>query len=266
MHKDDVTVGATYIHDFTMLPIDEFNEYCAKTSDTYLTAEHGGVISYELESSIAGYSKSEGTVGEVDGRFGANIFAGSEVTFSAPGTTLAGEKGAVVVECYAAEKTKITVTENGNIRRVEHPGGSWQTLSFLREEMVTGEYTLVADKNITIASIHYAPTERTVPPYDTEEEEIPEEEIPDFLDGESGVVSVKNVRALLEALMMCIKLNNFESVLSRVRAVALVLMGILSFALVLLSGINTMTAEEPMTAVAIGTGKYVEFLSGYRDE
>jgi rod shape-determining protein MreB len=28
------------------------------------------------------------------------------------------------------------------------------------------------------------------------------------------------------------------------------------------TGINTMTAEDPMTAVAIGTGKYVEFLSG----
>lgn len=32
------------------------------------------------------------------------------------------------------------------------------------------------------------------------------------------------------------------------------------------TGINTMTAEEPMTAVAIGTGKYVEFLSGKADE
>ncbi len=32
------------------------------------------------------------------------------------------------------------------------------------------------------------------------------------------------------------------------------------------TGITTMTAEEPMTAVAIGTGKYVEFLSGYREE
>lgn len=32
------------------------------------------------------------------------------------------------------------------------------------------------------------------------------------------------------------------------------------------TGINTMTAEEPMTAVAIGTGKYVEFLAGQRDE
>ena len=31
------------------------------------------------------------------------------------------------------------------------------------------------------------------------------------------------------------------------------------------TGINTMTAEDPMTAVAIGTGKYVEFLSGHRD-
>ena len=28
------------------------------------------------------------------------------------------------------------------------------------------------------------------------------------------------------------------------------------------TGINTMTAEDPMTAVAIGTGKFIEFLSG----
>ncbi len=32
------------------------------------------------------------------------------------------------------------------------------------------------------------------------------------------------------------------------------------------TGINTMTAEDPMTAVAIGTGKYVEFLAGYKEE
>ena len=32
------------------------------------------------------------------------------------------------------------------------------------------------------------------------------------------------------------------------------------------TGITTMTAEEPMTAVAIGTGKYVEFSAGYREE
>jgi len=31
------------------------------------------------------------------------------------------------------------------------------------------------------------------------------------------------------------------------------------------TGITTMTAEDPMTAVAVGTGKYVEFLAGYRD-
>lgn len=31
------------------------------------------------------------------------------------------------------------------------------------------------------------------------------------------------------------------------------------------TGINTMTADDPMTAVAIGTGKYIEFLSGKRD-
>ncbi len=32
------------------------------------------------------------------------------------------------------------------------------------------------------------------------------------------------------------------------------------------TGINTMTAEDPMTAVAIGTGKYVDLLSGYKGE
>ena len=32
------------------------------------------------------------------------------------------------------------------------------------------------------------------------------------------------------------------------------------------TGINTMTAEDPMTAVAIGTGKYVEFIAGRKDK
>lgn len=32
------------------------------------------------------------------------------------------------------------------------------------------------------------------------------------------------------------------------------------------TGINTMTAEDPLTAVAVGTGRYVEFLSGYRED
>ena len=31
------------------------------------------------------------------------------------------------------------------------------------------------------------------------------------------------------------------------------------------TGITTMTAEDPMTAVAIGTGKFIEFLGGARD-
>ena len=31
------------------------------------------------------------------------------------------------------------------------------------------------------------------------------------------------------------------------------------------TGITTMTAEDPMTAVAIGTGKFVEFLSGKKE-
>ena len=31
------------------------------------------------------------------------------------------------------------------------------------------------------------------------------------------------------------------------------------------TGINAVTAEDPMTAVAIGTGRYVEFLAGYRE-
>lgn len=32
------------------------------------------------------------------------------------------------------------------------------------------------------------------------------------------------------------------------------------------TGINTITAEEPMMCVAIGTGRYVEFLAGYKDD
>lgn len=32
------------------------------------------------------------------------------------------------------------------------------------------------------------------------------------------------------------------------------------------TGINTMTAENPMYCVAIGTGKYVDFMAGERDD
>nr|MCR4587862.1 rod shape-determining protein [Lachnospiraceae bacterium] len=31
------------------------------------------------------------------------------------------------------------------------------------------------------------------------------------------------------------------------------------------TGINTVTADEPMLAVAIGTGRYVEYIAGHRD-
>ena len=69
---------------------------------------------------------------------------------------------------------------------------------------------------------------------------------------ESGVVSVKNVRALQEALIMCIKLNNFEALISKIRVVALVVVGILSFALLLLSGINTITILALSLTLALG--------------
>ncbi|MGM9631925.1 MAG: hypothetical protein ACI3XL_02390 [Eubacteriales bacterium] len=59
------------------------------------------------------------------------------------------------------------------------------------------------------------------------------------IDG--GVVSTKNVRALTEALMMCIRLDGFESLISKMRTVFVILTGILAFALVLLSGINTVS-------------------------
>ena len=58
---------------------------------------------------------------------------------------------------------------------------------------------------------------------------------------DSGVVSIKNVRMLTEALMMCIKLNNLEGIMSKVRAVALVMLGILSFALLLQLEISILT-------------------------
>lgn len=31
------------------------------------------------------------------------------------------------------------------------------------------------------------------------------------------------------------------------------------------TGIHTVTAKDPMTAVAVGTGKFVEFMAGERD-
>ena len=69
---------------------------------------------------------------------------------------------------------------------------------------------------------------------------------------DSGVVSVKNVRALTEALMMCIKLNNLEVIMSKVRAAALVVMGILSFALLLRPEINIITVWVMLLSLGLG--------------
>ena len=68
---------------------------------------------------------------------------------------------------------------------------------------------------------------------------------------ESGVVSTKNVRALSEALMMCIKLDNLERIFNNMRTIALIVMGIIAFALVLLSGINIVTMGAMTIACAL---------------
>ena len=68
---------------------------------------------------------------------------------------------------------------------------------------------------------------------------------------ESGVVSTKNVRALSEALMMCIKLDNLERIFGNMRTVALIIMGIVSFAFVLLLGINIITILSMVLACGL---------------
>ena len=69
---------------------------------------------------------------------------------------------------------------------------------------------------------------------------------------EGGVVSAKNVRALVEALMTCVKLDGLETLMNTARTVAMILMGVLSFALVLFSGINTVSMLALMLASALG--------------
>ena len=69
------------------------------------------------------------------------------------------------------------------------------------------------------------------------------------IDG--GIVSSKNVRALTEALMMCIKLDGFEALLTKLRVASVVIIGILSFALVLFSGINTVSMLALILACAL---------------
>lgn len=151
VNKDDRTVGATYIHDFTMLPLNEFNEYVAKTSDSYLFADKGGVISYGLTSSIGAYNTTDGTVSGSANRFGAVVGANTNVTFSAPNTTLGGKMGNIVVDCYADEETEVTL--GGDTQTLA--GGAWQKLSFLQGSITNGKYSLSANKNIKIGSIHY---------------------------------------------------------------------------------------------------------------
>ena len=68
---------------------------------------------------------------------------------------------------------------------------------------------------------------------------------------ESGIVSTKNVRSLVQALLMCSKINGFERILNTIRMVALVIVGILSFALILLSEANFLMTMIVLT-VACG--------------
>lgn len=71
------------------------------------------------------------------------------------------------------------------------------------------------------------------------------------IDG--GIVSAKNVRALTEALMMCVKLDRLEALFSKMRVASIVLVGILSFALMLFSGINTVSMLALILACALCT-------------
>lgn len=55
---------------------------------------------------------------------------------------------------------------------------------------------------------------------------------------DSGIVSAKNVRALCEALMMCVKLDSLESIMTWIRSASVITVAILSFALIIFSGVN----------------------------
>lgn len=70
------------------------------------------------------------------------------------------------------------------------------------------------------------------------------------IDG--GVASVKNVRALAEALMMCIKLDSFESVIGKMRIASIVLVAMLTLALVLFAGIDTVSLLVLSLTCALG--------------
>jgi hypothetical protein len=69
---------------------------------------------------------------------------------------------------------------------------------------------------------------------------------------DSGVVSAKNVRAISEALMMCTRLYSFEALIAKVRMVAIVLVGVLTFILVRVSGINAVSLLLLLLECALG--------------
>lgn len=70
---------------------------------------------------------------------------------------------------------------------------------------------------------------------------------------ECGIVSTKNVRALAEALIMCSRLDAYDSFISKIRAAAIVLVGILTFALMLFNITNAVSMLLLMLACALGT-------------
>ncbi len=74
---------------------------------------------------------------------------------------------------------------------------------------------------------------------------------------DSGIVSIKNVRAISEAVMMCTRLYSFEAFISKIRIVAILLMGILNFTLVMVSGINTVSMLLLTLASALGASVMV---------
>jgi hypothetical protein len=71
------------------------------------------------------------------------------------------------------------------------------------------------------------------------------------IDG--GLVSIKNVRAISEAVMMCTRLYSFESVISKIRIASMVIIGALILTLVMISGINMVSMLLLLLACALFT-------------
>ena len=58
---------------------------------------------------------------------------------------------------------------------------------------------------------------------------------------DSGIVSAMSTRAAIEALVMCIRLRDFESAISKLRIGVVAVGVLLSLALLLISGVNVIT-------------------------